>query len=109
MSKARSPRDVCSTTMGISGLTPAPRGVQGVDRSCPSCRLLARRGPQFRLGLVGFLVGRPDRLTGARDLDRNRLDLGGHAVECGAQPQIVSQLLGGRRAGYALEDLLGVV
>ena len=52
MSNERSPRDVCSITMGSAG----------------SSGLLAAGCPQFRLAGGLFLVGRPDRLARRRGL-----------------------------------------
>src|SRR5215470_17492557 len=73
MSKARSPREVCSTTIGINGLM---------------ALLLARGGPQRLPGRGQLLLGCPDALTGGLGLlalvglvGRDRLDLGGDPVE----------------------------
>src|SRR5256885_10639977 len=66
MSNERSPREVCSMTIGISGLI-------GL--------LLASGGPQFRLCLGLFLVGGPDCLARGRLLGRNPLDVGCDPVE----------------------------
>src|SRR5215207_1252387 len=61
MSKARSPREVCSTTIGTSGL---------IGRAS-----LARRvgRPDLRGALLLLLVGRPELLARGRLLDRDRL------------------------------------
>src|SRR5712692_591161 len=67
MSNERSPREVCSITMGINGLM--------------SGWLLATGGPQFRLGGWFFLVGRPDGFAGGSLLGRDALDLARNAVE----------------------------
>src|SRR4051812_29447335 len=81
MSKARSPREVCSTTIGMFGLMSAPSGdvsVLGAGRS-----RLAAGGPQ-RLRLVAgglVLVRRPDRLARLCKLRCDRLHLGRDAID----------------------------
>src|SRR5919197_4036176 len=101
MSNGRSPREVCSMTIGIRGLIDRPPihergGVWGPGRfptsskegGCVgetwfpprtraegercSCRLLASGGPQFRVGFGLFLVGRPELLSRFRDVRRDR-------------------------------------
>src|SRR5215213_4888590 len=76
MSNDRSPRDVCSITIGMRGLM--------------SGWLLAAGGPQFRLGLLLFLFGCPDSLARLRLLQRNPLDLGRHAVEGLGEAQVLA-------------------
>src|SRR2546421_9722302 len=71
MSNDRSPREVCSITIGINGLI--------------SGWLLAAGGPQFRLGLGLFLVRGPDSLTRLRLLRRDALHLGRDAVQSTGQ------------------------
>src|SRR3954451_23080905 len=78
MSKARSPRDVCSTTMGISGIS----------------SLLATWGPKFRCLRRLLLLGRPDALTRLVQLRRDRLHLGGDAVERLLHAQVVADAVG---------------
>src|SRR5437899_7365196 len=94
MSNERSPREVCSITIGISGLKSS---------------LLASGGPQFRLGLRLFLFGRPDRFARLGELDRDALDLGGHAVECCAQAQILAQALEGAAFTEGGDRLVGIL
>src|SRR6476659_4752922 len=78
MSKARSPRDVCSTTMGISGIA----------------SLLATWGPKFRgLGRL-LLLRRPDTLACLVQLGRDRLHLGRNAVERLLHAQVVADTVG---------------
>src|SRR5581483_1170684 len=79
MSNARSPRDVCSTTMGINGL---------ISRS------LAAGGPDLRLGLGLVLLGGPNALTCLVQLGGDRLDLGGDLVEGLLQAQVVADAVG---------------
>src|SRR4051794_39461540 len=86
MSKARSPREVCSTTIGIRGLMSL---------------LLARRGPKLLLGRGAFLVRRPDALTRGlllralgRLLLRDRRHLGRDPVERLAHPDAVADAVG---------------
>src|ERR1041385_2080484 len=91
MSNARSPRDVCSTTIGIRGLIRAPSSAVAVQMtSLRGARgsLLARWCPQLLVRLVPILLGCPDALTrlvlpGAFCglLFGDRLHLGGDPVE----------------------------
>src|SRR5438105_1556658 len=86
MSNDRSPRDVCSITIGINGL---------IDWSPERCSygLLATGGPQLRFGGGLFLFGRPELVARFRELDRDRLRLGGQSVECCLQPQVLAKAL----------------
>src|SRR3954452_12719882 len=77
MSKARSPRDVCAATMGISGIS----------------SLLATWGPKFRGRRRLLLLGRPDALTRLVQLGRDRLHLGGDPVERLLHAQIVADAI----------------
>src|SRR5712692_6163638 len=86
MSNARSPREVCSTTIGIRGLM----------RS-----LLAGWGPQFLLGRRAILLRSPDALTRrfllcalGRLLLGDRLDLGDDPVERLAQADALADAVG---------------
>src|SRR5215210_6940903 len=92
MSNDRSPRDVCSITIGINGLIGAPLNFWRVDWSfqtatgrSPCCLKVTPqavsltlapccRGPQFRLLGWLFLFGCPDCLAGLSLLRRNPLD-----------------------------------
>src|SRR6185312_3015666 len=93
MSNERSPREVCSITIGIKGLI--------------SGWLLAAGGPQFRLLGWVFLVWRPDRVACGSLLGRDALDFVDDAVESAGQPHVLA--LGVVRAGGAslLDDLVG--
>src|SRR4051812_6110105 len=95
MSNARSPREVCSTTIGTSGLTvlasfrfgrlsPAAQLPGLGARRQPSNRIgpafpaerLGTRGPELacRAALGAFgVTGRPELVAGLRLLDRDRL------------------------------------
>src|ERR1700679_2446428 len=97
MSNARSPREVCSTTIGTSGLIVlASVSLHRPDSSRPvagghGCTRLAVRRPQpagllrrVWLGAAGalgagalgaFLLGRPQLLARLRLLERDRLGL----------------------------------
>src|SRR6266853_3830572 len=77
MSNARSPREVCSTTIGIFGL---------IGFSL----LLGAVGPQLRLlrFLLQFLLRGPDRLTRFCLLRRDRLDVVGDPVDRLLEAQI---------------------
>src|ERR1700686_955898 len=84
MSNARSPREVCSTTIGIFGL---------IGFSF----LLGAGGPQlvrFLRLLLLFLLRRPNRLAGFGLLGRDRLDVGGNPVNGLLQAQIGANAIG---------------
>src|ERR687883_354359 len=78
MSNERSPREVCSITIGMSGLI-APL-------------LLAGRGPQSCLCLVSFLLGCPELLACGRELDGDPLHLRGDAVEGAGEAKRLARL-----------------
>ena len=86
MSKARSPRDVCSITIGTSGLMQAP----------------CYRGSTTSSAVSGFSFSGVQSLSRAsRELHRDPLDLGGEPVERPAQTQVGAQ----RLVAPALPDL----
>src|SRR3954464_5520663 len=94
MSNDRSPREVCSITIGINGLI---------------YLLLASGGPQFRVGLGLFLVGRPDCLARGRLLGRDALDVGRDQVErAGESHRLALGFVGACLAGL-LDDLVAVL
>src|SRR6266487_256600 len=95
MSNERSPREVCSITIGINGLM--------------SGWLLATGGPQFRVGLGIFLVGRPDLLAGLRLFGRNALDLDGDPVESAREAHRLTLRLVDAGATSLLDHFLGVL
>src|SRR6478735_4515492 len=125
MSNARSPREVCSTTIGMLGLircsfrerVPSGRWWLGRGRPRQGGRSGARGGaagsrrapgrPQLRrlggLGLV--LVRRPDRLARLGQLRRDRLDLGGDPVDRLLHAQVVADAVG----AAGLDELLDVL
>src|SRR6266516_867599 len=92
MSNERSPREVCSITMGINGLI--------------SGWLLATGGPQFRLGGRLFLVWRPDGLAGGSLLGRYALDLAGNAVEGTGEAHVLALRVVCARSMRLLDDLV---
>src|SRR6266516_4007678 len=92
MSNERSPREVCSITMGINGLI--------------SGWLLATGGPQFRLGGRLFLVWRPDGLAGGSLLGRNALDLAGNAVEGTGEAHVLALRVVRAGSTRLLDDLV---
>src|SRR5215831_1544947 len=93
MSKARSPRDVCSTTMGIRGLI--------------SFSSLRTWGPEFRcLGRL-LLLRRPDRLARLVQIRGDRLHLGGDAVEGALEAKVLADPVGAAVGEEALD--VGVV
>src|SRR6476661_10973865 len=91
MSNDRSPREVCSITIGMRGLI---------------WLLLATGGPQFRLCLGLFLVGCPDCLTRRRLLRRDPLDLGGDAVERAGETHRLALRLVGAGFSSLVDDLV---
>src|SRR5947207_393915 len=126
MSNARSPREVCSTTMGTSGLivlASLSRRRRDSSRRLAS-RSLIRRGPQtaqpagLRPGgggralagrwLAGGLVGRPQPPFGLRARDRDRPRLGGDQVERAARGQILARLLQPARRPQVGEHAVGL-
>src|SRR5580765_3196620 len=94
MSNERSPREVCSMTIGMRGLIRL---------------LLASGGPQFRLCLGLFLVRCPDCLTRRSLLGRNPLDLVRDPVECTRQPNGLALRLVGSGLLRLVEDLVGLL
>src|SRR5256886_3900483 len=92
MSNERSPREVCSITMGINGLM--------------SGWLLATGGPQFRLGCWLFLVRGPDGFTGRGLLGRDAVDLVDDTVEGAREPHALPLRVVGTRAARLLDDLV---
>src|SRR3954447_7256133 len=136
MSKARSPRDVCSTTMGTSGLMllalfrssiriPAggPHGV-GDGSKEPTNRLFAdsalsghrasagagslrTRGPELLSGAFRLaLVGRPQLVADAGLLGRDRLGVVGEELDRGPLGQVLADLVEPARLLEALAELL---
>src|SRR4051812_2816499 len=94
MSNARSPRDVCSTTIGI----------KGISRS-----LLVAGGPQFLLRARAlFLAGLPDALARLRELLRDRRHLGGDPVDRFLEPQIGADAVGAARLHELLDVLVAL-
>src|SRR6266496_6716036 len=80
MSKKRSPREVCSMTDGMT------RFDGWVVMS-----LLTAGGPEFRLGRLLLLVGRPDRLARLGQLVRDALHLGRDPVEGVPQAHVLAE------------------
>src|SRR5438270_8256704 len=96
MSNARSPREVCSTTMGTRGLIPfAPPSLSG--------------DPDFRIGRGLLLLGRPEFLARPREIDRDRLDLGDDPIERAAEPEVLAQGLVAAALPDPLDHLVRVL
>src|SRR5690349_15211067 len=115
MSKARSPRDVCSTTMGTRGLmvlasfsvvraVPACRGSLAtaqwrsswaVGRSGRPLRRLRPGRPQARGRVLAgrFLLGRPELVAGLGLLDGYRSRRVGEQVDRGALGEVLAQVV----------------
>src|SRR5436190_5902661 len=97
MSKARSPREVCSTTIGTRGLIAsqsikARRAARNARRAAPSAVLA--RGPEAAFAAFGLLLlGRPEPFACHRLLLRDRLRRAGDQL--GGLPQ--SKLLAQQR------------
>src|SRR5581483_9197877 len=91
MSNARSPREVCSTTIGIKGISAL------LAAGCPQLLRLRR--------LFLFLLGRPDALARLRALGCDRLHLGRDPVERLPHAQVGADALG----AAALEELVDVL
>src|SRR6266511_50949 len=94
MSNDRSPREVCSITIGINGLM--------------SGWLLATGGPQFRLRLGFFLVWRPDALARLGLLGWNALDFSRDPVESAGQAHRLTLRLVRARSSRLLDHLFGL-
>src|SRR3954469_9715989 len=94
MSNARSPREVCSTTIGINGLI-SP--------------LLPTGDPKLRCGRLTFLlVRRPDALTCLVQLERDGRHLGRDAVEGLPHAQVVANVIGAALPDEFLDLVLGL-
>src|SRR3954451_10334256 len=91
MSKNRSPREVCSMTDGIMRFD----GFMWLL----NFPFLTVRRPEFRLGRLLFLVGRPNLLARIGNFARDALHLGGDAVERVAEADVLAELL--EAAGFA--------
>src|SRR3954447_12893288 len=98
MSKKRSPRDVCSMTDGMTRF-------DGLFIAW----LLTFGGPEFRLGLLRFLVGRPNRVARLGELLRDALHLGDDAIEGVAHAHVLTQGLEPPALTQALQRLVGVL
>src|SRR5262249_52928609 len=137
MSKARSPRDVCSTTMGTSGLMVLalfrssiriPAGVpkwigdgskEPTNRFFPDSAVrghccadatvsLRTGGPDGLLdALRVFLVGGPQLLADLRLLGRDRLRVLGQEVDHLTLRQVLAQVVQTARLVEAIAQLLG--
>src|SRR5690242_14740213 len=112
MSKARSPREVCSTTIGTSGLIePAslatPTGAQPTEPA--ACPLRAGRPDLPAARLVLLLVGRPQLLARRRLLHRDRLCALDEQVDRLAHGDVLAQRLVRTLGACALERALDLL
>src|SRR5918998_89029 len=94
MSNARSPREVCSMTIGTSGLTGGPPRWCETRRGAWSYGLLTAGCPQLRIGRPLLLLRRPQLLARGVQLRVDALDLRRDPVERGAQADVVAERLG---------------
>src|SRR5919197_6566400 len=94
MSNERSPREVCSITIGINGLIEL---------------LLAGRGPQSCRLLVSFLLGGPELLARGREVGGGSLDLGRDAVERLGKTNRLALLLPAARLAELRHRLVGIL
>src|ERR1700691_909693 len=110
MSNARSPREVCSTTMGTSGLIVSPRLV---SRPCPDSFRLATWCPQLlgsrrRLALGhDVLLRSPQLLPRRRPLHRDRCGALHDQLDRLARGEILAQLFLAAGLAQLCEHLLG--
>src|SRR3954454_17423654 len=92
MSKARSPREVCSTTIGIRGLILGLSSLAG--------------GTKFRCGCLPLLlVGGPEALARLVQVGRDRLHLRRDPVERLPHPEVAAHAIG----AAGVDELLDVV
>src|SRR6478735_4718908 len=101
MSKNRSPREVCSITDGITRFD----GFMWLL----NFPFLTVRRPEFRLGCLLFLFGRPNLFARIRELTWDALHLRRNAVERVAETDVLPQLLEPARLAQAQERLVDVV
>src|SRR5262245_44827831 len=95
MSNERSPREVCSITIGINGLI--------------SSWLLAAGSPEFRLCRRLFLVGCPDCLAGGGLVGWNAFHLARHAIEGASKADVLALGLVNARGAGLLDHLVGLL
>src|SRR2546423_1607794 len=110
MSNARSPRDVCSTTIGTRGLISAGQSSGPLAAALGSARLTRAGCPQPALALLRPLLLRgPQGLARRGLLERDRLRLGDHEVGRLAHPQLVAEQRVAARLAKAGQDPVGRV
>src|SRR5262245_30604856 len=128
MSNARSPREVCSITIGINGIARhPPRGVsaaalhpaRGVSaRLKPGTRLWRSKlrplasaswGPQLRIARALLLLRGPELLTRRREVGGDPLHIGDDPVERLAQEEVLAQLLRPAVVPDALDDRVRIL
>src|SRR5271165_4351690 len=110
MSNARSPREVCSTTIGTSGLIVL--ALVSLRRPDSSRRLAARRpqpaGRRGRILVLGRLLGRPQLFPRLRLRNRNRRCRGRDQLNGLARGEILAQLLQAPTLLQVLQQLRGL-
>src|SRR5581483_5437873 len=116
MSKARSPRDVCSITIGMSGLSCGAG--PGRPKSHPAhgwrlSRTVMRPPPPRPVSTTSrrpaASPSRASTASRAREVGRDTLHLGGEPVERGAQPEVLPELLAPAVVHHLLDDLVGIL
>src|SRR4029078_3392289 len=107
MSNARSPREVCSITIGINGLMQAPC-FRGSTASSLERPLLFRASTASRApGRARAESARPRARVG--ELWRNPLDLGDDEIQRLAHPQVFAEELVASAREQLLDDLVRLV
>src|SRR2546423_11039436 len=96
MSKARSPREVCSTTMGTKGLIARAslikEGTVARDALRPRPSAILARSPEAAFAALGLLLlGRPELLARDGLLLRDRLRRAGNQLGGLAQPKLLAE------------------
>src|SRR5262249_11847095 len=107
MSKARSPREVCSTTIGTRGLM-ARDSIEAGRRTCERAGLVVAGRPELCLFLLALLLlGSPDLLPRLGLLEGNRLRRLGDDVDRLAHDDVLAHHRVAPVLAQAAEELLG--
>src|SRR5256714_12181723 len=109
MWRARSPREVCSTTMGPRGLIARAslikEGTVARDALRPRPSAILARSPEAAFAALGLLLlGRPELLARDGLLLRDRLRRAGHQLGGPAQPKLLAEQRGAAAGAQALHE-----